>query len=275
MGLLVVVAPADPLAQTRELGDRPRGARASHEAIALSFRPVAVEQLAVGKPKNQWLKAKTVQFWPVPKVHEDDCRQQPAVIHLFVDPTDKGVDMGGVYGFLEDHSVLYDLGSDPFGNVCSYGVVGVRIATAKLTTWDAEEVVLEGGLGAACDFTEILGFDPRRKQWVRLLTMYGTPQRVATYGGDWVIFEQSPGELPPWLNIYRWSNDHFEQAEVVQDTGDGGAEFLEDKGTIKTQRYDAKGRTVASHYWRYDNGKLILVRAKERSFLFRKGVFGH
>ena len=94
MALLVVVAPAEPLAQPGELGGRPRAVRASQAAIALSFHPVAVEPLAVGKPQNQWLNAKTVQFRPVPKVHEDDRRQQPAIIHLFVDPTDKGVNTG-------------------------------------------------------------------------------------------------------------------------------------------------------------------------------------
>jgi hypothetical protein len=119
--------------------------------ISLDFRPLPMEELKIGEPQDHWLKAKTVEFCAVRKVKDGDRRQERAIIHLFIDANDKGVDRADVYAFLDDHSTLYDL-----GNVSAYGVTGVQVDTADLTNWETKEIVLSGGLGAACGFAEVL-----------------------------------------------------------------------------------------------------------------------
>lgn len=216
--------------------------------IDLTFTPIPKQSLIEGLPKNGWIKGKSIYYGNL-------SNQIEATVHLYVD-NDENIDLesdeGVIYGFLEHEGKLYELGV-----VSNYGIDSVNINLADRTFDGMKEIEIDGGMGAAYLEMKIIRYDQINKEWENILTM-GSPQIAdLDKDGQEEIIGVSAGSLPPYVDIYKWNNDHFEKADIVNDTESTYANLytIDGEWLIETGKYENEKTTEATLY-KYEAGKL-------------------
>ncbi|WP_313343020.1 hypothetical protein [Sedimentibacter sp.] len=178
--------------------------------IDLDFTPVPKTSLKEGLPKEGWINGKSIYFGDLPN-------QIESTIHLYIDSNENPElrpGEGTIYGFLEHDNKIYELGV-----VSGYGFHDIDVDLADRTFDGIKEINIVGDMGATYIEMKIIAYNEDSNEWENLLTM-GTPT-VADLDrdGQEELIAGSAGSLPPYADIYKWNNDHFEKVEITEATG--------------------------------------------------------
>ncbi|MGD9569379.1 MAG: hypothetical protein AB7V48_13890 [Sedimentibacter sp.] len=225
------------------------GNNSAEVTIDLPFTPVPTTTLKEGLPKEEWIKGKSIYFGNL-------SNQIESTVHLYIDNTvnpDLRPDEGMIYGFLEHENKFYELGA-----VSSYRIDDVNVNLEDRTSDGIKEIEIEGGMGATYLELKIISFNEINNEWENLLTM-GSPNIVDLDGdGQDELTAGSAGSLPPYLDIYKWNNDHFEKSDVGKATKSNYASLYTIDGTwfIETGVYE-NSKTSEQKLYKYRAGKLI------------------
>ncbi|MBO8168876.1 MAG: VCBS repeat-containing protein [Thermoanaerobacteraceae bacterium] len=228
---------------------RDPAADSGHPTIELEFTPEPVEELPTGKPETGWKEAESVNL--TEKIGEGQVH-----VRLYVEAGNSDTFLQGeVRAILETDAGTFDLGV-----VSYYGLHSTDIRYRDVNGDGRNELVITGGMGAAYGERKIIGYDPAKKRWVKLLTM-GTPYDADIDGdGRDDVVAVSGGSLPGYVWIYRWNKDHFEKADVAASTGNTYAYVnrLDGKVWIEAGKWIA-GKPSEPHYFQYRDGKLVEI----------------
>ncbi|WP_313162579.1 hypothetical protein [Sedimentibacter sp.] len=213
--------------------------------IDLDFTPVPKTSLKEGLPKEGWINGKSIYFGALPN-------QIESTVHLYIDGNESPEQRPGegtIYGFLEHKNKIYELGV-----VSSYGFHDIDIDLADRTLDGIKEINIVGGMGATYAEMKIIAYNEDSNEWENLLTM-GTPT-VADLDrdGQEELIAGSAGSLPPYADIYKWNNDHFEKVEITEATGNLYAylDIIDDEWIITTGLQDHEPTM-----YKYKEGKII------------------
>ncbi len=220
------------------------------KTIDLTFTPVPKLTLKEGFPEEQWIKGKSIYFGDLPN-------QIESTVHLYIDNNSNSPDLksdeGTIYGFIEHKNKLYEIGV-----VGYYGIDNVNIKLADRTFDGIKEIEIVGGMGATYIEMKIIAYNEINKNWESLLTM-GSPEIVdLDMDGKEELAAISTGSLPPFVDVYRWNNNHFERVDIAEAaessyarlyTADG--EWFMEAGTYEN------GETSKFSLYKYKDGKLI------------------
>ena len=216
--------------------------------IDLTFTPIPKQSLIEGLPKDELIKGKSIYYGNL-------SNQIEATVHLYVD-NDENIDLesdeGVIYGFLEHEGKLYELGV-----LSNYGIDSVNINLSDRTFDGMKEIEIDGGMGATYLEVKIIRYNQINKEWENLLTM-GSPQIAdLDKDGQEEIIGVSAGSLLPYVDIYKWNNDHFEKADIVNDTESTYASLytIDGEWLIETGKYE-NGKTTEATLFKYEAGKL-------------------
>lgn len=219
------------------------------DIIDLTFVPIPKQTLKEGQPKEEWIKGKSIYFGNL-------LNQTEATIHLYIDNTidpDLRPGEGVIYGFLEHKNKFYEIGV-----VSNYVIDDVNINVVDRTSDGIKDIEIEGCMGSTYIEMKIISFDETTQEWENLLTM-GSPTIVDLDGdGQAELTAGSAGSIPPYLDIYKWNNDHFEKADVCEATKSDYASLRTIDGIwfIETGLYE-NSKTSEHKLYKYDAGKLI------------------
>jgi len=217
-------------------------------AVELSYTPEPVTVLEPGAPEQGWEKLKSVEV-------KDVGGREKIRVHLYMQPGERRESQGEVRAFLEDRGVQYQLGV-----AGSYGLDGVGAQAKDMNRDGTRELVISGGMGADYGEMKMIGYDPARKGWVKLLAM-GTPLDVDLDGdGQPELVAGSGGSLPGYVWLYRWNKDHFEKADVARDTGNIYAYVMQKDGQVWIEAGQwVPDQPGVPHYYQYQAGKLLEI----------------
>lgn len=219
------------------------------KTIDLNFIPVPLETLNEGLPNEEWIIAKSIYFG-------DLSNQIKSTFHLYVDNTvsnDLRPGEGTIYGFLEHENKFFELGV-----ISNYGIDDVNVNLKDITNDGIKEIEIEGWMGATYSELKIVSYNENNKKWDNILTM-GTPTIVdLDMDGKEELISGSAGSLPPYINIYKWNNDNFEKADIVEATESDYASLSQVDGTwlIETGLIGV-GESSENKLYEYESGKLI------------------
>ncbi len=219
------------------------------KTIDLNFLPVPMETLKEGLPKEGLVIAKSIYFG-------DLSNQIESTLHLYVDNTvspDLKPGEGVIYGFLENENKFFELGV-----ISNYGIDDTNVNLTDKTADDIKEIEIEGLMGATYSELKIISYNENNKQWENILTM-GTPTIVdLDMDGKEELIAGSSGSLPPYIDIFKWNNEHFEKADIVEATESDYATLSQVNGTwfIETGLIE-DGKSSGNKLYKYESGKLI------------------
>ncbi|MGD9567230.1 MAG: hypothetical protein AB7V48_02735 [Sedimentibacter sp.] len=238
-----------PVQENNEISENDDADNHSKKIIELNFTPVPKEILKDGLPKEEWIKGKSIYFGNL-------TNQIESTMHLYIDNTINSDLRPGegriIYGFLEHGDKIYEL-----GDVSSYGIDDVNVKLADRTFDGIKEIEIEGAMGATYVQLKIISFNEANNEWENILTM-GSPSFIdLDRDGQEELIASSRGSLPPWVDIYRWNNDHFETVDIAEATDSDYVTLNTIDGIIETgliENGKAYGKTTL---YKYEDSKLI------------------
>lgn len=217
--------------------------------IELTFTPVSKVTLKEGSPKEGWIKGKSIYFGNL-------SNQIESTAHLYIDNNNNSElkpGDGTIYGFLVHENKFYEL-----GEVGNYNINSVNVNLVDRTFDGIKEIEFVGDMGSTYREMKIIAYNEANNDWENLLTM-GSPQIVdLDRDGQDELVAVSVGSLPPFVEIYRWNNDHFEKADITENTKSTYANLytVDGEWIIETGIYD-NGKTSEPKLYKYKEGKLI------------------
>ena len=218
------------------------------KTIDLNFIPVPKEILNEGLPKEEWIIEESIYFG-------DLSNQIESTLHLYVNTISSDLEAGegAIYGFLEHENKLYELGV-----ISNYGIDDVNVNLKDRTYDGIKEIEIEGWMGATYSELKIVSYNEIIKQWENILTM-GTPTIVdLDMDGKEDLIAGSAGSLPPYIDIYKWNNDHFGKADIVKATESDYSTISQINGTWLIETGLIKdGKSYENKLYKYEEGKLI------------------
>ncbi len=219
------------------------------KTIDLNFIPVSKEILNEGLPKEEWVIAKSIYFG-------DLSNQIESTLHLYIDNAvspDLRPGEGTIYGFLEHENKFFELGV-----ISNYGIDDVNVNLTDRTADDIKEIEIEGLIGATYSELKIVSYNEINHQWENILTM-GTPTVIdLDMDGKEELIAGSAGSLPPYIDIYKWNNDHFGKVDIAEATESDYASLSQINGTWLIETGLIKnGKFFGNKIYKYEAGKLI------------------
>ncbi len=219
------------------------------KTIDLNFIPVSKEILNEGLPKEEWVIAKSIYFG-------DLSNQIESTLHLYIDNTvspDLRPGEGTIYGFLEHENKFFELGV-----ISNYGIDDVNVNLTDRTADDIKEIEIEGLIGATYSELKIVSYNEINHQWENILTM-GTPTVIdLDTDGKEDLIAGSAGSLPPYIDIYKWNNDHFGKVDIAEATESDYASLSQINGMWFVETGLIKnGKFFGNKIYKYEAGKLI------------------
>ena len=217
--------------------------------INLAFTPVPKTALIEQLPEEGWVLGKSIYFGNLSE-------QVESTVHLYIDnngnPDLKPCD-GIIYGFLEYEDKFYELGV-----VSSYGIDYIDVNLADRTFDKIKEIHIVGDMGATSRELKIISYNKTNQGWENLLTI-SNPQIVdLDNDSKEELLAVSMGSLPPFVEIYKWNNDHFEKADIAEATGSLYAKIdtINNEWIIETGLQGSEETT----FYKYEDGNLIKHR---------------
>lgn len=240
----------EPIQENNEISENTDNDNSTKNIIDLTFTPVPKQALKEGLPKEEWIKGKSIYFGNL-------SNQIESTVHLYIDNTtypnpDLRPGEGIICGFLEHGDKIYEL-----GDVSSYGIDDVNVKLADRTFDGIKEIEIEGTMGATYVELKIIAFNEANNEWENILTM-GSPTVVDLDIDDQAeLIASSRGSLPPFVDIYRWNNDHFETVDLAEATNSDYVTLNTLDGIIETGLIESGKASGKTTLYKYEAGKLI------------------
>lgn len=214
------------------------------EVVSLEYSPVPVTEIKEGLPSTNMKKVKTVDLY---------VSGRKVVVELYRGP--ESDDSQLIFAFLQDNGRTFELGL-----ASSYDMEGLdRLESVDVTGDGQHELLISGGVGATYVEMKVFSYDSQSEHWLNILTM-GSPKLAdIDRDGKNELIAISMGSLPPYVWIYRWNNNHFEQADVAKELGYVYARLVEENGETIIH----SGTNDILSTYRYKDGKLIKISNSE------------
>lgn len=221
--------------------------KGGHNVVDLKFTPIPTEALKEGTPDENFIYEKSITLGNMFGKGE-------IIVDLYYEKaSEESVEPNIVYAFLQYNNKIYEL-----GNVSSYGLKDLKIEAADRTFDGKKEIEIVGGVGTTYIQLQLIGYNEETNDFIRLLTM-GSPEYAdLDQDGTYELLGVSSGVVPSYVNIFRWNREHFEMADVSEETNCFYSALKNQNDTwyIEAGNYDENNKMIYT-YFIYRGGKLI------------------
>lgn len=215
--------------------------------INLKFSPVQAEVLKEAIPDENLIYEKSIFLGNIFDGEE-------IVIDLYYEKAaEESVKPNSFYAFLQYNNKVYEL-----GNVSNYGLEDLKIEASDITLDGKNEIEIVGAVGAAYIQMQLIGYNEETKEFVKILTMGSPKYADLDHDGIDELIGVSAGIVPGYVNIYKWTGNHFEMVEISEATNSlySGLENKNDTWYIVTGNH-AENNKMIFRYFIYKDGKLF------------------